>query len=224
MFQGGTFAISLMFSHSVPLLGHFGKTPGTSQGHSKCSQFSGFLNIANVPPWNIFGTSFWFILNFPGWEHHSHTTGNTAKYTVNEPLGNIMSTFFGKILGLPTDYLIGTLWSHDLGNWEHTEQFFQNEPLRNIVGTFFGKTLGFPIDYLIGTLQSHDLEHYECTGHFLHWEHCNEIGWENSKCACYIPGGNWVGSLSISLQCTCNVPARHTTPCPQCLEVHSILR
>jgi len=87
-----------------------------------------------------------------------------------------MGTFFGKILGLPTDYLIGTLWSHDLGNCEHTEQFFQNEPLGNIVGTFFGKILGFPMDYLIRTLQSHDLEHCECTGHFLHWAHCNEIG------------------------------------------------
>ena len=33
MFQGGTFAIFLMFSHSVPLLGHFGKTLGTLQQH-----------------------------------------------------------------------------------------------------------------------------------------------------------------------------------------------
>ena len=135
---------------------------------------------------------------------------------MNEPLGNIMGTFFGKILGLPTDHLIGTLWSHDLGNCECTERFFQNEPLGNIVGTFFGKFLGFPMDYLIRTLQSHNLEHCECTGHFLHWEHCNEIGWENSECTGNILGGYGVGYLSISLQCTCNVPAWDTTLCPQC--------
>jgi len=87
------------------------------------------------------------------------------------------------------------------------------------MGTFFEKILGFPMDYLIRTLQSHDLENCECTGHFLHWEHCNEIGWENSECAGNIPGGYGVGSLSISLQCTCNVPARDTTLCPQCERV-----
>ena len=113
-------------------------------------------DILNVPFGNISGTPFWFVLSFTGQEHHNHTTGNTAKYTVNEPLGNIMGTFFGKILGLPTDYLIGTLWSHDL-------------------------------------------EHCECTGHFLHWEHCNEIGLENSECICSVLDGFLVGTLSISL-------------------------
>jgi len=61
------------------------------------------------------------------------------------------------------------------------------------VGTFFGKILGFPMDYLIGTLQSHDLEHCECTGHFLHWEHCNEIGWEIlNVLVMYRVGMGWV--------------------------------
>ena len=78
--------------------------------------------------------------------------GNTAKYTVNKPLGSIMGTFFRKILGLPIYYLIRTLWSHDLEHCKHTDQFFLNEPLGNIVGTFFGKILGFPMDYLMGTL------------------------------------------------------------------------
>jgi len=146
-------AMSQKFPENLPKLVYHGQ---------KCQE------ILNVPLGNISSTPFWFVLSFTGWEHRNHTAGNTVKYTVNEPLGNIMGTFFGKIPGLPTDYLIGTLWSHDLGNWEHTEQFFQNEPLGNIVGTFFGKILGFPMDYLIGTLQSHDLEHCECTGHFLH--------------------------------------------------------
>jgi hypothetical protein len=166
---------------------------------------------------NIFGTPFWFVLNFTDWEHCGHTTGDIAKDTVNEPLGNIMGTFFGEIHGLPIDYLIRTLWSHDLGNCEHTEQFFLNEPLRNIVGTFFGKIHSVPMDYLMGTLQSHDLEHCECTGHFLHQEHCNEIGLGNSECVCNVLGGFLVGTLSISLQCPCSVPAGDTAPCPQCV-------
>jgi len=49
------------------------------------------------------------------------------------------------------------------------------------------------MDYLIGTLQSHDLEHCECTGHFLHWGHCNEIGWEIlNVLAIYRMGMGWV--------------------------------
>ena len=42
--------------------------------------------------------------------------GNTGKYTVNEPLRNIEGTFLGNIQGVPMDYLIRTLQSHDLGN------------------------------------------------------------------------------------------------------------
>jgi len=87
------------------------------------------------------------------------------------------------------------------------------------MGTFFGKILGLPIYYLMGTLQSHDLEHCECTGHFLCWEHCNEIGLEYSECVCNVPDGFLVGTLSISLQCTCSVPAGYTGPCPQCISL-----
>ena len=120
--------------------------------HQKQYTWEHCQEIPNVPPWNIFGTLFWFVLNFTGWEHHNHTAGNTAKYTVNEPIRNIMGTFFGRIQGLPTDYLIKTLWSYDLENCECTKQFFLNKPLGNIVGTFFGNIQGFPMDYLIGTL------------------------------------------------------------------------
>jgi len=119
-----------------------------------------------------------------------------------------MGTFFGKIQGLPTDYLIRTLWSHDLESCECTEQFFLNEP--------FGKIWGFPIDCLIRTLQSHDLEHCKCTRRFLHWEHCNQTGSGNSECVCNVLDGFLVGTLSIPLWCTCSVPTGYTTPCPQC--------
>ena len=62
-----------------------------------------------MPLRNIFSTLVWFILNFTDWEHLDHTIRNTVKYTLNEPLGNTTSTFFGEIQGLPTDYLIRPL-------------------------------------------------------------------------------------------------------------------
>jgi len=89
-------------------------------------------------------------------------------------------------------YWLGKSQSHWLGNT-------LNELLRNIMGIFFGKIWKFPINFLIRKPQSHDLEHCRCTEHFL----C----WENSECTCNIPGGYGAGSLSISLQFTCNVPA-----------------
>ena len=46
--------------------------------------------------------------------------------------------------------------------------------------------------------------------------HCREIGLENSERTCSVPGRYMVGTLSISLQCTCSVPVQYTTPCPQC--------
>ena len=79
--------------------------------------------ILNVPLWNTSGASIWFILNFTDLGHCDHTAGNTGKYTLNEPLWNITGTFFGKIQGLPTDYLIRKPWSCDLGNCECTEHF-----------------------------------------------------------------------------------------------------
>ena len=62
-----------------------------------------------MPLRNIFGTPVWFLLNFTDWGHWDHTIRNTVKYTLNEPLGNITSTFFGEIQGLPTDCRIGSL-------------------------------------------------------------------------------------------------------------------
>ena len=48
-------------------------------------------------------------------------------------------------------------------------------------------------------------------------EHCREIGLENSERTCSVLGRYMVGTLSISLQCTCSVPVWYTTPCPQCV-------
>ena len=81
------------------------------------------LYILNVPVRNTFGTLPRFFLNFTDWGHCDHTIGNTGKYTVNEPLGNIEGTFFGDIQSVPMDYLIRTPQSHDLGNWGLTEGF-----------------------------------------------------------------------------------------------------
>ena len=93
--------MSLQFPRNVPNWEHCGKKG---------------LYILNVPVWNTSSTLFWFFLNFTDWGHCDHTIGNTGKYTVNEPLGNIEGTFFGNIQSVPTDYLIRTLQSHDLGN------------------------------------------------------------------------------------------------------------
>jgi len=61
--------------------------------------------------------------------------------------------------------------------------------------------------------------HCECTDHSLGWGNCREMGWENSECTWDVPGEFVPGTLSISLQCTCDVPAQYTTPCPQCLRL-----
>jgi hypothetical protein len=88
-----------------------------------------------------------------------------------------------------------------------------NEPLRHIKGTFFGEIQDVPMDYLIRTLQSHDWGHCKCTGDSLCY--CNQIGLENSECICSVPGQFRVSTLSISLQCICNVPDWDTTFFPQ---------
>ena len=148
MFLSGTFGISPPMRPQWSTFGqfweHFGNTASIFKMFPvfqfpwhilavfpKCSQncpkvaHCGCIDryIPNVPLRNISDAQFWFILNFTDWEHCDHITGNTAKYTVNEPLGNITGTFFGKIQGFPTDYLIRSLWSHDLGYCQYTEHF-----------------------------------------------------------------------------------------------------
>ena len=58
----------------------------------------------------------------------------------------------------------------------------------------------------------------------MYWQcpglgHCREIGLENSEYTCSVLGRYMVGTLSISLQCTCSVLVQYTTPCPQCILV-----
>ena len=95
-------------------------------------------NTANVPLGNILGTSLRLILNFTDLEHCDHTAGDITKEIANEPLRNTTSTFFGKLQGEPTDYLIRTLWSHDLEHCECTEHF----PSMSHLGTSWILSLG----------------------------------------------------------------------------------
>ena len=83
-----------------------------------------FKDILNVPLRNISGPLFWFILSFTDWEHCDRTAGNITKEILNEPLGKILGTFFGKILNVPMMFLMGTPWSHDLEHCECTRWVF----------------------------------------------------------------------------------------------------
>jgi len=141
--------------------------------------------------------SFWVLLT--GNIVITHTTGNTAKNSLNEPLRNITGTFFGKIQDVPITFLMGTSWSHDLGHCECTAENSLNEPPRNTAVTFFGKIQDVPMDHLMGTSQSHDLGHCKCTDHSPGQGNCREIGRENSGCTCNVPGGYMLGTLSSSL-------------------------
>jgi len=134
--------------------------------------------------------------------------GTSCRYFQNVPLWVISGTPFWLILGF-------TDWEHHDCITGNTAKNSLNEPLRNIAGTFFGKIQDVPINYLMGTLQSHDLEHCECTDHSPGQGNCREIGRENSGCTQDVLGGYMLGTLSISLRCTCDVPARYTGPCPQ---------
>jgi len=86
-----------------------------------CDQNDG--DIPNVPLGKFSITPFWLTLNFTDSEHCDRADGNTAGNTVNEPLGNITGTFFGKIQDVPTTFLFRTSWSHDLVHCECTGCF-----------------------------------------------------------------------------------------------------
>jgi hypothetical protein len=98
------------FPHGLLYSAHFEKILGYCKvisrklknlGHSKC-------------PYNIPG----FFQNVLNTVNH----GETGWGILNAPIGKTTRTFFQKIQGLPTYYLIRTLWSHHLGNFECTEQ------------------------------------------------------------------------------------------------------
>jgi len=71
--------------------------------------------------WSSCTGSWWLILSFTDWEYCDYTAGNTAKKILNEPLGEILDTFFGKIVNFPMMFLMGTPWSHDLEYCECTD-------------------------------------------------------------------------------------------------------
>src|ERR1700759_2343667 len=108
MFHISTFAVSWECSCSVPLLGkiwgHCKHMPGKQQNleHLKCA-----CSVPRISP------------NFP----KSGTLQEHSQDTANEPLRNITGTFFGKPQGLPSVYLMGTLWSHDLEHYKCTGSF-----------------------------------------------------------------------------------------------------
>jgi hypothetical protein len=78
-------------------------------------------------------------------------TGKTVKSTVNEPFGKTMGTFFGKIQGVPTGYLIGTPWSHHLENCKRANHFCTG----NTVKKLEQKILNVLTVYQVGIVQVH---------------------------------------------------------------------
>ena len=91
-----------------------------------------FKDILNLLLRNISGTPLWLIFNFTGWEHCNHTAGETTKNSLNEPLGNITVTFFGKILNFPKIFPMGKSQSHDLEHCECTDHFLCWENCRKV--------------------------------------------------------------------------------------------
>jgi len=145
MNQSGTFRMYPLLPPQCAtfskILVNFGNTAGKHLGNWKTG------NILNVPLWFISSTPFWRILGFTGWEHHGHTTGDTAKYSLNEPLRNITVTFFGKLGVYPIHYLMGTSQSHDLEHCECTSCFLAGD----IIGKLAGKFLKIFVMYWPGT-------------------------------------------------------------------------
>ena len=116
-FSQHVLAMNPKFPRNLLKVVHYGKNYG---------------DILNVPLWNIFGTLFQFILNFPGLEHRNHTAGEITKEIVNEPLGKIRGTFFWKIYGFPTLFPMGTSQSHDLVHFECYKHFLCWEHCKEI--------------------------------------------------------------------------------------------
>jgi hypothetical protein len=137
--------------------------------------------------------------------HH----GETSQNILNVPLRNTFGTPVQFFLNVPGP-------EHCKHIAQETARRIVNEPLWNTRSIFFQKIQDVPKDYLIRTLQSHHLGNCEFTRHFLCWEHWNEISLENSECVPSVLGGFVAGTLSISLQCTCNVLGQETGVHPQC--------
>jgi hypothetical protein len=112
-------------------------------------------------------------------EHCDRTTQKTIKSTVNDLFGRTVGTFFGKIQGAPTDYLIGTSWSNRPENHECTDHFSHQEHRKKIrLENFkcFHSALG---GYRAGTLSMYSQCVYDV------------LGWKTGVCSqchlCQVP-------------------------------------
>jgi len=77
----GTFKMFPVFQFPRHFLAMFPKCPGFLPKAVHWGGPDGY--ILNVPLWVISGTLFWLILNFTGWGHCDHITGDTAKTSLN---------------------------------------------------------------------------------------------------------------------------------------------
>jgi len=94
--------------------------------------------------------------------------------------------------------------------------FSVNEPLRHIAVFFW------EISKCIHGLHNQDTAVTSLGTLWMYWVfpgpgklQINWLGklWMYFQC----PGWYMVGTLSMSLQCICSIPAQYTTPCPQCI-------
>ena len=146
-----------------------------------------------------------FPKNMPKVVHSGEKGGDIP----NIPLWHTPVTLFQFILNF-------TNWKHhNPTSWEISRNI-SNVLCQNTIGTLFGIFLNVPNNFLIGKPQSHHLGHHKSIPSFPWWGNCKETSWEYSECTCNILGGYLAGTLSISLQCICDVPGGNTTPHPQC--------
>jgi hypothetical protein len=112
----------------------------------------------------------------------------------------------------------GTLQSHWLGNCKKNRDRSLRKHHRNILWEHLqcSRVLSQPghHSHTPGTPQMYQ--------EFPHSGNCKENCRENSGCACSVLDGYNGVTLSMSLQCTCDVPGRNNGSCPQCPDVETV--
>ena len=66
---------------------------------------------------------------------------------MNEPLRDIMGTFFGKIQNVPKDYLIRTLQSHDQEHCECPEHSWAGTTAKKLVGNILNALMVYQVGF-----------------------------------------------------------------------------
>ena len=79
-------------------------------------------------------------------------TEGSLKVSLNEPLRDIIGTFFGKIQNVPKHYLIRTLQSHDQGHCKCPEHSLHWEHCKETGWEHFECTYDGPGGFFPGTL------------------------------------------------------------------------